>query len=169
MDDARYYLHGPILSRLHHDGRNRRESGSRSLPASVRAVAGGAWVVPVRPRRRPRDPGAQRDRPARSPGIVSRACYPCPAAPALSRCLRIPLRTTGRRAWLAWVCAAPPAVATWSFGWESHPRSSLGLVASAPVLYALEYSHHFQRRYVCPRNHLLSHHLYVGLQQHERQ
>ena len=64
MDDARYYLHGPILSRLHHDGRDRREGGSRSLPASVRAVAGGAWMVPVRPRRHPRDPGAQCDRTA---------------------------------------------------------------------------------------------------------
>src|SRR5215211_2379379 len=121
-------------------------------------------MVPVRPRRLPHDLCAQLDRPAGGPGIVSRACITCPAAPALSLCLRIfPIRTTGRRAWLAWVCTAPPAVATWSFGWESHPRSSLGLVASAPLLYALEYSHHFQRRYVCPRNHLLSHHVHVGL------
>src|SRR5215212_4914147 len=166
---TRFCLSGPDLSRVHHDRRDRREGGSRPLAASVRAVAGGAWVVPVRPHRHPPDLGAQRDRPARSPGIVSRACYPCLAAPARSLCLRIPLRTTGRRAWLAWVCAAPPAVATWSFGWKPHPRSSLGLVAPAPVLYALEYTHDFQRRYVCPRDYLLSHYLYVGLQQHERQ
>src|SRR5215204_3900700 len=166
---TRFYLSGPILSCVHHDRHYRREGGNRPLSASVRAVAGGTWVVPVRPHRHPPDLGAQRDHHAGGPGIVSRACYPCLAAPSWFLCLRIPLRTTGRRAWLAWVCAAPPAVATWSFGWKPHPRSSLGFVASAPVLYALEYSHYFQRRYVCPRDYLLKHHLYVGLQQHERQ
>src|SRR5215217_6181224 len=45
----------------------------------------------------------------------------------------------------------------------------LGAVAPAPVLYALECTHHFQPRGVCPCNHLLGHHVHVGLQQHERQ
>src|SRR5215207_2486677 len=161
---TRFYLSGPILSCVHHDRHYRREGGNRPLSASVRAVAGGTWVVPVRPHRHPPDLGAQRDRLARGAGIVSRAWSPCPAAPARRLCLHIfPRRSTGRRAWLAWVCAAPPAVATWSFGWKPHPRSSLELVASAPVLDALEYTHDFQHRCVCPRDYLLKHHLYVGL------
>src|SRR5919112_2968638 len=136
MDVTHQYLRGGVC----HDGRNRRESGSTSLPASVRAVAGGASVVPVCPRRRPRAFCAQHHRTAGCPGIVSRAWSPAPAAVlALLVCLRIfPRRSAGRRAWLARVCAAPAAGAAWSSSREPNPRSPLGLVAPAPVLYALE-------------------------------
>src|SRR5215204_5322789 len=86
---TRFYLSGPILSCVHHDRHYRREGGNRPLSASVRAVAGGTWVVPVRPHRHPPDLGAQRDRLARGAGIVSRAWSPCPAAPARRLCLHI--------------------------------------------------------------------------------
>src|SRR5215208_5001466 len=104
MDVARLCLYGSVLGGVRHDGRNRREGGSTSLPASVRAVAGGASVVPVRPPRYPRDCGAQRGRHTGCPGIVSRAWCPGPVVSAR----------------------------------EPDPRSPLGAVAPAPVLYALE-------------------------------
>src|SRR5215203_4889737 len=96
------YLCGPILIGVHHDGHNRREGGPRPLAAPVRAVAGGAWVVPVRPDRRPRDRGARRDRPAGGPGIVSRTRFPDPPyALAQPHRLRIIPWTVGRRVRLA--------------------------------------------------------------------
>src|SRR5918995_2303434 len=140
MDVTLNCLHGSVLGGVRHDGRDRREGGSRPLPASVCAVAGGASVVPVCPRRRPRAFCAQHHRTAGCAGIVSRAWCPAPAAVlALLVCLRIfPWRSAGRRAWLARVCAAPAAVAAWSPAREPDPRSPLGLVAPAAVLYALE-------------------------------
>src|SRR5215217_3078871 len=128
MDDPRYCLSGPILSGVHHDRHNRREGGSRPLPASVRAVAGGASVVPVRPPRYPCDCGAQRGRHTGCPGIVSRAWCPGPFVRARCLCLRIfPRRSAGRRAWLARFCAAPAAVHARSSGRDPNPRPSLGL------------------------------------------
>src|SRR4051794_41940255 len=107
----------PILSGVHHDGHNRGEGGHRPLAAPDRAVAGGAWVVPVRPDRPPRAHGAQRDRTAGGPGIVSRSRtrFPGPAALAQPHRLRIIPWTVGRRARLARLRAAPPAAAARSF------------------------------------------------------
>src|SRR5881394_191047 len=65
-------------------------------------------MVPVRPHRPPCDHGARRDFPAAGLRIVSRDRCPSAAALARSLCLRIfPRRTTGRRAWVARICAAP--------------------------------------------------------------
>jgi hypothetical protein len=60
-------------------------------------------------------------------------------------------RTTGRRAWVARICAAALATAVWSVGRESDPRTHLGVLAPIPILdFSLESSaHHSQHRYVC--------------------
>src|SRR5215208_5548683 len=139
MDVTLNYLHGSVFGGVRHDGRDRRQGGSRPLAASVRAVAGGASVVPVRLRRHPRDCAAQRGRHTGCPGIVSRAWYPGPVVLARCLCLRtLPRRSAWRRAWLARVCSAPAAVAARSSAREPDHRSPLGAVAPAPVLYALE-------------------------------
>jgi hypothetical protein len=121
---------GPSLSAFIMTSITEGRIGIGRFTAPAGAVAGGASVVPVRPHRPPRDHGAQRDLPAGGPGIVSRARWPGPAAHARSLCLRIcPRRTTGRRAWVARICAAPPAAAVWSLGREPDPRAHLGILA----------------------------------------
>src|SRR5215216_992191 len=61
---------GTDLIRVHHDGRDRGEGGCTPLAASDRAVAGRAWVVPVRPLGHPRDHSAFYGRCTGSPGLV---------------------------------------------------------------------------------------------------
>src|SRR3954454_5483866 len=109
------------LSGVLGDGHNRGEGGHRALAAPDRAVAGGAWVVPVRPDRPPRAHGAQRDRTAGGPGIVSRPRPRFPDPPyalAQPHRLRIIPWTVGRRARLARLRTAPPAAAARSFDRE---------------------------------------------------
>src|SRR5215212_5324615 len=133
---TRFCLSGPDLSGVHHDGRNRREGGSRPLPASVRAVAGGASVVPVRPPRYPCDCGAQRGRHTGCPGIVSRAWCPGPFVRARCLCLRIfPRRSAGRRAWLARFCAAPAAGAARSSSRDPNPLPPFILIILTLSIY----------------------------------
>src|SRR5262245_59727869 len=139
MGVTRQHLHGAVPGGLSRDGRDRGESRHTSHLASVRAVACGASVVSVRPHRRPRNCGAERGRHAGCAGLASRTLCPGPAALARKLSLRIlPRRSAWRRARLARFCAAPAAVAAWSSGRKLDPRPPLGLVASAPVLDALE-------------------------------
>src|SRR5262249_38042952 len=106
------------------------------------------------------------------PGIVSRPRWLGPTANARSLCLHIFLgRTTGRRAWVARICAASPAAAVWSIGRESHPRTHLGILAPAHILDSgLEFpAHHPQHRYVCHCGYRLHRRHDLDLQQHQRQ
>jgi membrane protease YdiL (CAAX protease family) len=72
------------------------------------------------------------------------------------------------------LCAAAPAAAAWSLGWEPHPGTTVGTVAPAHV-YGLLFRRRIRRqqppraRQVLPLCHRHDHHIHVGFQQHERQ